>query len=152
MDRQRITPAQQATIAEEVRKGINSELRVKKIDTEVTKTGYTTLCTSANGTRMDNRRSIDRGTNGVLGSQDYGSVMTPASPIKQGMSLAQKAALGGTEVKAFNVRRNTMAKATRGHAYGAPEMEVKRSNSVQRQNAPSAINTMMARTAPQGFF
>ena len=142
------------TITEEVRKGLNSELRVKKIDTEITKGGYSTLCTSANGTRMEQRKSIDRGTtNGgmLLGSQDYGSVMTPGSPTKGGSNLMQQAAMRGTEVKQFNVRRHTMAKATRGHAYGANQpdmMDVKRSNSVQRQNAPSQMNTQMARTAP----
>ena len=40
-------------ITEEIRKGISSELRVKKMDTEITKGGYSTMETSANGTRFD---------------------------------------------------------------------------------------------------
>lgn len=50
------------SITEELRKGLNSELRVKKIDTEMTNTrGNASLETSANGTRFDQRRcSLDR--------------------------------------------------------------------------------------------
>ena len=49
-----------ASITEELRKGLNSELRVKKIDT-ADRGGLASLETSANGTRLDNRRtSIDR--------------------------------------------------------------------------------------------
>ena len=73
-------------ITEENRKGISSELRVKKMDTEITKGGYSTMETSANGTRFDQRKSIDRmNVLSPTNEQDYGSILSPGSPIKAGM-------------------------------------------------------------------
>ena len=76
-----------APTAEEVRKGHYSQLQVKKIETEATRapnTGYTTMDTSMNGTRFEVRKSVDRTTANMASQQDYGSVMSPASPVKVG--------------------------------------------------------------------
>ena len=148
----------QVTVAEEVRKGlINSELRVKKMDTEVTK-GVTTgvnssMATSMNGTRFDQRRSIDRATNN-LGSaghgadHEYGSVNSPDSPIKVGRAnlsmTGQK--MRHSDAKQLYLRRNTAVAQREG-----ADLQAKRSISVQQSNPPQLPN-YMAKTQPAGFY
>lgn len=63
-----------------------SDLRVKKMGTDLTKgTGnISRLETSVNGTGMDVQQSMDRMTGSQMVSQDYGSVMSPNSPLKVG--------------------------------------------------------------------
>ena len=98
--KQKAVAPQPTQMTEEARKGINSELRVNKQETEGTKAGYSTLCTSVNGTRLEQRKSIERmGSNGV-GSQDYGS-MTSGSPMKGAGSLAAHQAMMGLDVNKF---------------------------------------------------
>ena len=74
------------TITEELRKGLNnSALAVKKMDTEITKNGISTMETSVNGTRFDQRKSIDRTMMTTANNeQDYGSILSPGSPVKPG--------------------------------------------------------------------
>ena len=79
--------------------------------------------TSANATRLDARKSIDRGTsNQVSQEHDYGSLMSPASPRKAGMPA-------GKLMNSFH----------------------KRSSSVQASK-PVQASSNMVRTAPQGFY
>jgi hypothetical protein len=97
------------TITDEVRKGLDSELRIKKMDTEITKGGYSAMETSVNGTRFDRRKSLDRGTTGLNSeNQDYGSVMSPSSPLKNVRGFTSTMPKErGTETKTFDNRRNT---------------------------------------------
>lgn len=71
------------SITEELRKGLNnSQLAVKKMDTEITRQGISTMETSVNGTRFDQRRSIDRTMMTTANNeQDYGSLLSPGSPV-----------------------------------------------------------------------
>lgn len=138
------TTKPQTSIIQELRKGNTTELQVKKMDTAVTKGGYSTMETSANGTRFDQRRSIDRTTQN---EPDYGSIMSPGSPVKPGRA---NLAYSGhkqqrTESKQFYERIHTMTAAQNGS-------QVKRSSSVQKQNYPMEVNTQMSKTAPKGFF
>ena len=80
------------SITEELRKGLNnSQLAVKKMDTEITRQGISTMETSVNGTRFDQRRSIDRTMMTTANNeQDYGSLLSPGSPVAK----TGKASLG----------------------------------------------------------
>jgi len=71
--------------------------------------------------------------------------MSPESPAKIGQraKLAMNMQLASTDTKKLQERRNTTT-GQNGSIY-------KRSSSVQ-QRGQIQINTMMAKTAPQGFF
>ena len=100
---------------------------------------------SLQGTARDQRKSIDRPTTHYQSlDQDYGSVMSPESPAKIGQraKLAMNMQLASSDAKKLSQRRNTTGQ--NGSIY-------KRSSSVQ-QRGQIQINTMMAKTAPQGFF
>ena len=70
---------------EELRKGLNhSQLAVKKMDTEITNKGISTMETSVNGTRFDQRKSVDRTVMTTANNEpDYGSVLSPGTPINK---------------------------------------------------------------------
>jgi len=106
------------------------------MDTEITK-GGSAMETSVNGTRFDQRKSLDRGTTNMNSdNQDYGSVVSPNSPYKIGRGLANAMPRErGTDSKTFDNRRNT-TKPVRE----ASGNNFKRANSVI-QNAPLEINT-----------
>ena len=74
-----------ATITEELRRGLNnSQLAVKKMETEITNKGISTMETSVNGTRFDQRKSLDRTMMTTANNeQDYGSILSPGSPINK---------------------------------------------------------------------
>lgn len=129
------------TVAEDVvRKSINtSDLRVKKMETEVTRGAISTRHeTSMNGTRMDQMRS-------GLTSQaamDYASITSPGSPVKSrgmtGTGLRQRP--GDAQNQWHTQRRNTMNQsAARGSSNPRP-------SSVQGQ--AMEVSPMMMRTAP----
>lgn len=114
-------------ITDELRRGLNTELRIKKMGSDVTNpmTAVSGKDTAAN-TRLDQtRKSLDRTSNQMIGSHDYGSVMSPGSPIKANRG-ANLATIGYKE-------RNTEAKVKdrRGTTAGRDSSFVnKRSNSV----------------------
>ena len=140
-----------ASIVDELRKGQTSELQVKKMGSAVSNpmTAVSNFQTTAH-TRMDQtRKSLDRLSNNLAGgSQDheYGSIASPASPIKVGRS--NLATIGykqrNTEIKQQE-RMNTAGRESINFAN-------KRSNSVQQSNKINDQSYMMARTAPKGFF
>lgn len=80
---QTATKTNNAVIADEVRKGLTSELNIKKMATEMTKvTAPNSSAMETSGglnTRMTNRNSIDRP---MTKANDYGSVVSPDSPMK----------------------------------------------------------------------
>lgn len=98
------------SIAQEARKGMTSDLRVKKIGTDVTRgTGYTGMEASTYdeaGTRIDQFRSIDRNSM----NQDYGSIRSPDSPNRGGRtSYIAKNALSAVKPTFDNRRHTTTA-------------------------------------------